>query len=62
MIPVEEAVGMVLPHDVTEIRIACEQEDDNSQDKGENRDSFKGPALKKGHIIRTEDIPHLKRL
>jgi len=61
-IPVEEAVGMVLPHDVTEIRVPCEQEDDNSQDKGENRDSFKGPAFKKGHIIRTEDIPHLKRL
>lgn len=45
-IPVEEAVGMVLPHDITEIR------------PGE----FKGPAFRKGHIIREEDIPHLKRL
>lgn len=43
---IEEAVGHVLPHDVTEIR------------PGE----FKGPAFKKGHIIREEDIPHLKRL
>lgn len=45
-IPVEEAVGMVLPHDITEIR------------PGE----FKGRAFKKGHIIREEDVPHLKRL
>lgn len=45
-IPVEQAVGMVLPHDVTEIR------------QGE----FKGRAFKKGHIIRPEDIDHLKRL
>ncbi len=45
-IPVEKAVGMVLPHDVTEIR------------EGE----FKGRAFKKGHIIRPEDVEHLKRL
>ncbi len=45
-IPVDKAVGMVLPHDITEIR------------PGE----FKGPAFKKGHIIRQEDIAHLKRL
>ncbi|MFZ5775433.1 MAG: molybdopterin-binding protein [Thermodesulfobacteriota bacterium] len=45
-VPVEQAVGMVLPHDVTEIR------------KGE----FKGRAFKKGHIIRSEDVEHLKRL
>ena len=45
-VPVEEAVGMVLPHDVTEIR------------KGE----FKGRAFRKGHIIRAEDVEHLKRL
>jgi molybdenum cofactor synthesis domain-containing protein len=45
-IPVEKSVGMVLPHDVTEIR------------QGE----FKGRAFKKGHIIRPEDIEHLKRL
>ncbi|MCK5070937.1 MAG: molybdopterin-binding protein [Desulfocapsa sp.] len=45
-VPVEEAVGMVLPHDVTEIV----------------KDSFKGRAFKKGHIIREEDVEHLKRL
>jgi len=45
-VPVDEAVGMVLPHDVTEIR------------KGE----FKGRAFRKGHIIRAGDIEHLKRL
>ncbi len=45
-IPVDEAVGMVLPHDVTEIR------------KGE----FKGVAFRKGHIIKAEDVEHLKRL
>jgi len=45
-IPVDQAVGMILPHDVTEIR------------QGE----FKGRAFKKGHIIRGEDIDHLKRL
>lgn len=50
-IPVEQAVGMVLPHDVTEIRPECE---DSS--------SFKGPAFRKGHIIRKEDIEHLRRL
>jgi hypothetical protein len=45
-LPVEKAVGMVLPHDVTEIV----------------KDSHKGRAFKKGHIIRPEDIDHLKRL
>lgn len=45
-VPVDQAVGMILPHDVTEIR------------QGE----FKGRAFKKGHIIRAEDIDHLKRL
>jgi len=45
-IPVEQAIGMVLPHDVTEIV------------PGEK----KGPAFRKGHIIRPEDIDHLKRL
>lgn len=45
-VPVDAAVGMVLPHDITEIR------------KGE----FKGRAFRKGHIIRAEDIEHLKRL
>ncbi|NTW58931.1 MAG: molybdopterin-binding protein [Nitrospirae bacterium] len=45
-IPVQQAVGAVLAHDVTEIR------------KGE----FKGPAFRKGHIIRKEDVCHLQRL
>ena len=45
-IPVTEAVGIVLAHDITEIR------------PGE----FKGRAFKKGHIVRQEDICHLQRL
>jgi hypothetical protein len=45
-IPVSEAVGTVLAHDITEIR------------PGE----FKGCAFKKGHVIREEDICHLQRL
>ncbi|MCL4457595.1 MAG: molybdopterin-binding protein [Nitrospirae bacterium] len=45
-IPVEEAVGMVLAHDITEIK----QED------------FKGRAFKKGHIVKEEDISRLQRL
>lgn len=43
-VKVEEAVGMVLGHDITKIV------------PGE----YKGPAFKKGHIVRAEDIPHLK--
>ncbi len=50
-IPVDQAVGMVLPHDMTEIR-----------NVSENDDSFKGVAFKKGHIVRPEDIDHLKRI
>jgi hypothetical protein len=45
-IPVEQAVGMVLPHDITEIV----------------KDQFKGRAFKKGHVIRPEDVEHLRRL
>ncbi|OGR01332.1 MAG: molybdopterin-binding protein [Deltaproteobacteria bacterium RIFOXYD12_FULL_55_16] len=45
-IPVEQAVGMVLPHDITEIR----------------SEEFKGRAFRKGHIIREEDIERLKCL
>lgn len=45
-VPVTDAVGMVLPHDITEIV----------------KDEFKGRAFKKGHIIREEDVDHLKRL
>ena len=44
--PVEIAVGMILAHDITEIR----------------KDDFKGRAFKKGHIVRVEDIGHLQRL
>ncbi len=46
VIPVDEAVGMVLAHDVTEIR----------------KDEFKGPAFRKGHVIRKEDVCHLQRI
>ncbi len=45
-LPVAEAVGTVLAHDITEIR------------PGE----FKGRAFAKGHIIREEDVCHLQRL
>jgi len=45
-IPVSESVGMVLAHDVTEIR----------------KSEFKGPAFRKGHVIRHEDICHLQRI
>jgi hypothetical protein len=45
-VPVAEAVGMMLAHDITEIR----------------KDEFKGAAFRKGHIISAEDISHLKRL
>src|SRR6185369_15698490 len=45
-VPVGDAVGMVLAHDITEIR----------------KDEFKGAAFKKGHVIRVEDVTRLKRL
>ncbi len=45
-IPVTEAVGTVLAHDITEIR------------SGE----FKGRAFRKGHIIREGDVIHLQML
>ncbi len=45
-IPATEAVGMVLAHDITEIRTG----------------EFKGAAFKKGHVIREEDVCHLQRL
>jgi hypothetical protein len=45
-IPVDEAVGTVLAHDITEIR------------QGE----FKGRAFKKGYIVKKEDVCHLQRL
>jgi hypothetical protein len=43
-IKVEEAIGTVLAHDITEIRANQE---------------FKGPAFRKGHIVTKEDIPKL---
>ena len=46
IIPVDQAVGKVLAHDITEIRPG----------------QFKGAAFKKGHIITEADIPHLRRL
>ncbi len=46
IIPVAEAVGTVLSHDITGIR------------PGE----FKGRAFKKGHVVRQEDISRLREL
>ena len=46
IIPVDQAVGKVLTHDITEIRPG----------------QFKGAAFKKGYIIREADIPRLRRL
>ena len=45
-IPVEASVGTILAHDITEIRPG----------------QFKGPAFRKGHIVRDEDVPHLRRI
>ena len=44
---VEDAVGMVLVHDITEVDV----------ERG-----FKGRAFKKGHVIRPQDVEKLKRL
>ncbi|TCT16749.1 molybdenum cofactor synthesis domain-containing protein [Natranaerovirga pectinivora] len=46
VVSVEDAVGMVLAHDLTKIV----------------SDEFKGAAFKKGHIIRSEDIESLKKM
>ncbi len=46
VISIEQAVGHVLAHDVTEIRPS----------------ECKGPAFKKGHIIKEKDLEHLRRL
>jgi hypothetical protein len=46
IIPVGQAVGKVLAHDITEIRPG----------------QFKGAAFKKGHVVREEDLAHLRRL
>ena len=46
VISLDEAVGKVLAHDITEIRPG----------------QFKGPAFKKGYMVREEDLDHLRRL
>ncbi|MFC1885066.1 molybdopterin-binding protein [Thermodesulfobacteriota bacterium] len=46
IISIEQSVGKVLAHDITEIR------------PGE----FKGAAFKKGHIVTEKDLPHLRRI
>jgi hypothetical protein len=46
VISVDQAVGTILAHDITEIRPG----------------NFKGAAFKKGHIVTEEDIPHLRRV
>lgn len=45
-VKIEDAIGKVLGHDLTKIV------------PGE----YKGPAFRKGHIIRPEDIPFLKNI
>ena len=45
-VQIEEAIGTVLAHDITEIR----------------PEAKKGRAFRKGHIVRKEDIDHLRRL
>ena len=46
IIPLQEAVGSPLAHDITEIRPGV----------------FKGPAFRKGHTVCQEDLCHLQRL
>ena len=46
VVKIEEAVGCALAHDITEIR------------PGE----FKGPAFRKGYVLRSNDLEHLRRL
>jgi hypothetical protein len=46
IIPLDQAVGKVLAHDITEIRPG----------------QFKGPAFRKGYVVKQEDLPHLRRL
>jgi molybdenum cofactor synthesis domain-containing protein len=45
-VSVNDAIGMVIAHDITEIRPG----------------KFKGCAFKKGHVVKEEDISHLLRL
>jgi len=46
LLPVEEAVGLPLAHDITEIR------------PGE----FKGPAFRRGHVLKESEVEHMRRL
>ena len=46
VVSVNEAAGLILPHDITEII------------PGE----FKGRAFKKGHVVQEKDIEHLRRI
>ncbi len=46
LIPVDNAVGMVLSHDITEIVPG----------------RFKGPAFKRGHVVQHEDVNRLRDL
>ena len=46
IVRVEEAIGQPLAHDITEIR------------SGE----FKGPAFRRGHIVESQDVDHLRQL
>jgi molybdenum cofactor synthesis domain-containing protein len=46
IVPLDQAVGTVLAHDITEIRPG----------------QFKGAAFKKGHRVTQEDLPHLRRV
>jgi len=45
-VPVEDAIGLVLAHDVTEIR----------------KNEFKGRAFTKGHVIQQDDVLHLQQI
>ncbi len=45
-VPIEEAVGLILAHDITEIRPK----------------EFKGAAFRRGQVVRCHDLEHLRRL
>ncbi len=47
LVPVEKAVGLVVPHDLTYIDVDTH---------------YKGPLFKKGHVIKEEDIRLLKKM
>jgi hypothetical protein len=45
VVPVEQAVGLALAHDLTEVRA----------------EGAKGAAFRRGHVVREEDLPRLRR-